>query len=101
MKCIISEKETRTSYGTLIIHKEVLEFARWYRSKLNVQQIQKMKIVSSKNAAALVTLRACLNTFIEMKNKGYSWNNIQITLADELMLKGLLDEQEHTERTVF
>ena len=49
---------------------------------------------------AMVTTKACLNTMIQMKAKRYSWNNIQNTLADELLLKGLLNDEEYAAKTV-
>lgn len=100
MKCIISNKETTRRIKEIPVSKEVVEFARWYRDKLNVQQKQKMRIAKRYSKKAIIDLTTCLNTFVEMRNKKYSWESIQNTILDELMLKGLIDDQEYNEKNI-
>ncbi len=102
MKCLITEKETSNRYKGKAISKKVEDFAKLYRDKLNEQQkqkaaglIQRGKKITSKNH--FVTTSATINMFGQMKEK-MTWEKILITLTDELVLKGLLDEhiQEET-----
>jgi hypothetical protein len=77
-----------------------MDFAKWYRDKLNVEQKSKrepfLKLGANKKSVNnSVNLISCLNLFIEMKNKRYSWDKIKETLKDELMKKGLLTDQEY------
>jgi len=79
-----------------------MDFAKFYRDCLNQEQKAKMKIIvdSGKKLASknnFVTTTAILNAFEQMKVKK-EWELILITLTDELVLKGLLNEhiQEET-----
>lgn len=100
MNCIINGKETSRSYKNRPVSKEVMEFAKWYRDKLNVDQKKKILLSKNKSKKAFVDLITVLNTFVVMKNKGYSWELIQTTLLDELLLKGLITDEEFNERNI-
>lgn len=105
-KCIISGRDTVRVFDGRFFAKEVLDFGKWYRDKLNIEQKEKAKeaanlrIDKAQIEKSYVDLRSCLNTFIKMKNKGYAWENIKITLCDELSLKGLLSYAEFDEKTL-
>jgi hypothetical protein len=83
----------------------MIEFAKFYRDRLNIEQKKKMKIlidggakIQSKNH--FVTLSAVNELFNRMRAAGYDDVMIQNKLADELLLKGLINETEHFERTI-
>lgn len=105
MSCIISGKETKRTFKSHLISKQVLDFAKWYRDKLNLDQKEKVRIakqvhnISIENESnCYVDLRTCIKTFHEMKSKGYSWYKIQDTLVTELVSKGLLTDEEYKEK---
>ena len=85
--CLFTGRDTSNNFAGQPICKEVLDFAKWYRDKLNVQQKQK--------GTKLLDTRSCLIMFLQMKDKGHGWAEIQTKLADELLLKGLLTEEEY------
>jgi len=102
MKCLITNKETKNRYKNHPVAKIVVDFAMFYRDALNVQQKQKMAAIRSEGKTIVsknnfVTTAAIISTFEKMKRK-MEWELILITLTDELVLKGLLDEsiQEET-----
>ena len=83
----------------------MIEFAKFYRDRLNIEQKKKMKIlidggakIQSKNH--FVTLSAVNELFNRMRAAGYDDVMIQNKLSDELLLKGLINETEHFERTI-
>lgn len=91
--CIVSGEETLNRYKGVLISPSVLSFAQEYRTKLNVQQISKIK--------PLVTTRSVLKMFVEMKTKHkMSWPDIKDKLNDELLLKGLITDEEYNARIV-
>lgn len=96
MKCIITRKETSNTYKGQPVAKIVVDFAKFYRDRLNDQQKQKMKVIMSQGKKIIskrhfVTTTATIDAFKQMSAKR-EWENILITLTDELVLKGLLDE---------
>lgn len=100
MKCEITNLQTLNTYKKRHVHKEVMDFGRWYRDKLNVEQKGKKTTalkagVLKKGSDNTVNLVSCLNLFIEMRNKNYSWKKIKETLKDELIKKGLLTDEEY------
>ena len=78
--CIISRLPTDNKYKNYFIHKEVIDYANWYRDKISTEK--------------KVTTRSVLTMFLEMKKCGYSFSNIQDKLDIELKQKGLLNESE-------
>jgi len=106
MICIIRKKETKCTFRGTPVSKEVMDFAKWYRDKLNVQQRQKINTAIEANKKinlkkVFVDLKSCIITFERMKSNGFSWQKIQETLIDELLLKGLLTEDEYNEKNNF
>lgn len=100
MKCIISDKETTRKVKNQPFSKDVLEFARWYRDKLNIQQNQKINEVIKKNnnidaGKAMVDLTGVLNMFIKMRRRSYGFDQIKDTLVQELYIKGIISENKY------
>lgn len=78
------------------------EFSSWYRDKLNIEQKLKMKTILSYHKkihnpqSNYVTLSAVNKMFEDMeKNFNYTFEALKIKLCDELLLKGLITDEDH------
>lgn len=82
------------------VNLEVLNFAIFYRDKLNIEQKQKiaqllrMGARLDKRNKNYITTQACLNMFFQMKKPLKSWQKIKQKLKEELLQKELITEKE-------